>query len=212
MFCPSCKCEYLAGVKECAECGFALVDTLEWPAANPPERGELVSIWTGNDPVKGAAVKEALENAGISFTDQAAAGYFIFPSMRPRMEICVSNVDQDRAKKVLHDLEGRVDPAELTPEQVESMALPESDDMEGTPEITVQSESPDDWDDEEAASEVWIGENEEFANTLVTCLREIGIPSHKLGEAGRWHLLVRGEQEKRAREIVREVVEASPPE
>ena len=34
----------------------------------------------------------------------------------------------------------------------------------------------------------------------------------KLSEAGQWRLVVRPEQESRAKEVVREVVEASPPE
>jgi transcription initiation factor TFIIIB Brf1 subunit/transcription initiation factor TFIIB len=29
MICPNCKCEYIRGVTECADCGVALVDKLE---------------------------------------------------------------------------------------------------------------------------------------------------------------------------------------
>jgi hypothetical protein len=212
MFCPSCKCEYLPGVKECADCGIPLVDMLESPATNLPGDGQLVSLWTGEDPVQCATVKEALGKAGISFTGQASGGYAIFPSLRPRMEIWVSNLDEDKAKKILLDVEDRIDPAELTPEELESLALPESDNLDQDQETANSDEIPDNWDSEEAVSEVWSGEKEDFAKTLVACLREIGIPSRKVVEAGRWRLLVRSEQEKRAREIVREVVEASPPE
>jgi len=69
----------------------------------------------------------------------------------------------------------------------------------------------EDWDDDAAVSQVWNGDEEDFANTLVACLRENGIASRKLSEAARWRLVVRPEQEARAKEIVREVVEASPP-
>jgi hypothetical protein len=212
MFCPNCKCEYIAGIRECSECGVALVDALETPETNPREDDGLVSIWAGDDPGECAAVKEAFGKAGIPFKDQAATGYFIFPSMRLKIEIWVSSLDRDKAEKVLLDLEGRIDPAELTPDEIEAMALPISDDADPGQDTPNLSDTPHDWDDEVAVREVWSGEKEDFAGTLAACLREIGIPSHKLGESGHWRLLVRSEQESRAREIVREVVEASPPE
>jgi hypothetical protein len=73
-------------------------------------------------------------------------------------------------------------------------------------------DSADNWDEDDPVAEVWNGDKEEFADTLTVCLREIGIGSRKLTEAGHWRLVVRPEQESRAREVVREVVEASPPE
>jgi hypothetical protein len=217
MICPVCKAEYRRGVTQCNDCGVSLVDTLEASAMElqpqPQEgEGELVSVWSGNDPGECATVKEALEKAGIPFTDQASRGYFIFPSMRLRVEIRVPSSDAERARKLLLDLEGRVDPQELTPEEIESLALPESDVLDDREDTTTWNDLPDSWDDDEAVSEVWSGEKEEFATTLVACLREIGIPSRKLTESGRTRLLVRPEDEARAKEIVREVVEAKPPQ
>jgi hypothetical protein len=211
MICPSCKCEYIPGVRECADCGVALVDALDAPPTNPPGDGGLVSIWWGDDPGEYASVKQSLEKAGITFTDQSFAAYFIFPSLRLKNEIWVSTADQQRAEKVLLDLEGRVDPDELTPEELESLALPESNDDGQDQDTPTPSEISADWDGEDLGSEVWTGDNEELANTLGACLREIGIPSRKTGEAGAWKLLVPTQEEARAKEIVREVVEASPP-
>lgn len=208
MFCPNCKCEYLPGVKECADCGVPLVETLDSSKSNAPADGGLVSIWEGDDPGEFAAVKDALTKAGIPFRDQSSGGYFIFPSLRLKTEIWVSHADQE---KVLLDLEGRAHPSELTPEELESLALPESDEVDPE-EDAATSDIPEDWDTEETLTEVWSGEKEDLAKTLMTCLREIGIPSRKAGEAGHWSVLVRPEQESRSKEIVREVVEASPPE
>ena len=56
-------------------------------------------MWEGNDPSECAAVKEALEEAGIPVIDQQSAGYFIFPSMRPKTEIYVSSKNLEQAKK-----------------------------------------------------------------------------------------------------------------
>jgi hypothetical protein len=211
MFCPNCKCEYITGVKECADCGVALVDALDSSKPDTHRGGGLVSIWEGDDPGEFAEVKDALEKAGIPFTDQSSSGYFIFPSLRLKSEIWVSSLDQERAEKIVLDLEGRVHPDELTPDELESLALPESNEDDQDQDES-PTEIPDGWDSEEATAEVWSGEKEDLAKTLMACLREIGIPSRKAGATGRWTLFVRPEQETRSREIVREVVEASPPE
>jgi hypothetical protein len=212
MFCPNCKCEYIRGVTECADCGVPLVDTLGSSEASPADDVRLVAIWRGNDREEYESVKQALKNAGISYTAPDSKSFFSFLPSEATLEIWISDADQEKAKKIILDLEGRVDPDELTPEQLESLALPESDDVESDEQISQPMDSPEDWDEDDPVAEVWTGEKEEFADTLAVCLREIGIGSHKVSEAGHWRLVVRPEQESRAKEIVREVVEASPPE
>ncbi len=212
MFCPNCKCEYIRGVTECADCGVPLVDTPESSEASPADDVRLVAIWRGNDREEYESVKQALKNAGISYTAPDSKSFFSFLPSEATLEIWISDADQEKAKKIILDLEGRVDPDELTPEQLESLALPESDDVESDEQISQPMDSPEDWDEDDPVAEVWTGEKEEFADTLAVCLREIGIGSHKVSEAGHWRLVVRPEQESRAKEIVREVVEASPPE
>jgi hypothetical protein len=213
MFCPNCKCEYLPGVKECADCGVPLVAALDSSVEDSSHKNDvLVAIWAGNEPGECTAIKQALENAGIPFTDKNSSLNFIFPSMGNKYEVWVPSLAREEAQKIVLDLEGRIDPAELTPEEFGSLALPVSDEVDPDQDTTTLSDTPDDWDGEVAVREVWSGEKEDFADTLVACLREIGVPSRKLGEAGRWRLLVRSDQEARATEIVREVVEASPPQ
>jgi hypothetical protein len=212
MICPSCKCEYRAGVTQCSDCGVPLVDALDAPAAPLPEDDSIVAIWDGNDPRDFAQVKEALDKAGIPFMGPVPTGYFILPSTRPKLELAVSLADRERAEKVMLELEALGDdPDKLTPEEREALALPESESVDQDEAAIVPSNVPEDWDDDVAVTEVWNGDEEHFANTLVACFRENGIPSHRLTENGRWRLVVRPEQEARAKEIVREVVEASPP-
>jgi hypothetical protein len=212
MFCPNCKCEYIRGVTQCADCGVPLVDALESPE-HPGNDVRIVQIWQGNDPAEFESVKEALKNGDIPFTVPDSKG--LFSSLLPTeatLEIWISEADREKAKKILLDLEGRVDPGELTPEEIESLALPESDVPDSDEQTNREPDLSDDWDEEDPVAEVWNGDKEEFADTLAACLREIGIASHKLSESGHWRLVVRPEQETRAREVVREVVEASPPE
>jgi hypothetical protein len=208
MFCPNCRCEYIRGVTQCTDCGVALVDSLESPEANPLEDVRMVSIWQGKDHAECERAGEALENAGIPFTVQDAKSSFNFPSM----EIWISDTDQERARKILLDLDDRAHPDELTPEEIESLALPESDGGDHDGQDDNESDLSQEWDEDDPAAEVWNGDNEPFADTLMACLREVGIASRKIADAGQWRVVVRPGKDLRAREIVREVVEASPPE
>jgi hypothetical protein len=171
----------------------------------------MVSIWYCNDPAEYASAKEALQKADIPFVDQTSTRSFAFPSLLPKMEILVSSVDKDRAKKALFELQGLTDPEDLTEEEIESLALPEKEDADLDESVSRLIDPTEDWDNDEPATEIWAGAAEYLADMLIACFRENGIPSHKLSEAGRWRLVVRSEQEARAKEIVREVVEASPP-
>jgi hypothetical protein len=208
MFCPNCKCEYIRGVTQCADCGVPLVQALEPEDANPLDSVRLVSVWQGNDPSECERVKAALENAGIEFLDRDSKNFDVFVPLGSNLEIFVSTADRDAARKIILDEDGRIDPDELTPEGIEALTLPESDqpDSDGPQDLSVE------WNEDDPVTEVWNGEKEDFADTLAACLREIGIASRKLSEASHWSLVVRPEQEARAKEVVREVVEASPPQ
>ncbi len=200
------------GVTQCSDCGVPLVHALEAPAETPRDHGSVVPIWYCNDPAEYESAKEALQKADIPFVDQTSTRYLMFPSLRPKMEICVSSVDKDRAKKALFDFQGLTDPEDLTDEEIESLALPEKDDAGQDESVSPITDPTEDWDNDEPTSEIWNGAAEYLADTLTACLRENGIPSHKLTEQDRWRLVVRPVQEARAKEIVREVVEAAPPE
>jgi hypothetical protein len=211
MICPNCKCEYIKGVTQCADCGVPLVDALSAPETQ--NKPAVVSVWEGGDPGERAAVAEALEEAGIPVVDQESAGHFFFPSMNPKSDIFVSAENLERAKKVLADLETWDQPEELSEGDPESSGLPESNGSEKDvdEEDDVEADSSEEWHDDELVAEVWKGSEEDLADTLSICLREVGIGSHKSLEAGEWHLVVHPEKEARAKEVVREVVEASPP-
>jgi len=212
MICPSCKCEYIRGVTQCADCGVALVDTLDDSAPKPQSGEEIVSVWEGDDPGEYAAVKDALAEAGIAEIDQELAGSSSFPSMRSKKEIYVSSKDLEQAQKVLLDLQGWGEPEELSEGERQSLELPESDDAESDQHDELVSDLSEEWYEDDPVAEVWNGVDEQLADTLSACLREIGIASRKLSEADHWRIVVRPKQEARAKEIVREVVEASPPE
>jgi hypothetical protein len=212
MICPNCKCEYIRGVTQCADCGAALVDELDPHVENPATDVRLVSIWQGNDPAEGERIKDALEKADIPFTVPDSKSSFSFLHPESILEIWITDADRERARKILLDLDGHADWDELSPEEIESLALPESDQLDNEDQKDSPPDFPDDWHEDDPIAEVWNGDKEELADTLRICLREIGIGSRKISEASHWRLVVRPEQETRAREVVREVVEARPPE
>ncbi len=208
MFCPNCKCEYIRGVTECADCGVPLVDALEPEEANPARDVRIVSVWQGDDPSEYERVKTALEQAGIESLDRDSKSFNPFIPLGSSLEIFVSTADRDAARKIILDEDGAIDPNELTPEGIEALTLPESDqpNIEGPQDLSAE------WYEDDPVSDVWNGDSEGFADNVTMCLREVGIASRKSSEAGRWKVVVRPAQEPRAKEIVRELVEASPPE
>jgi len=210
MICPNCKCEYIRGVTECADCGVALVDKLEPEAANPSRDVRIVSVWQGDDPSEYERVKNALEQAGIESLDRDGQNFNPFIPLGSNLEIFVATEDRDAAREIILDEDGLIDPDEQTPEGIEALTLPESDEPEE--DDASDSDLSVEWHEDDPAAAVWTGESETLADNLVMCLREVGIASRKEGEEGRLSVVVRPEKELRAREIVREVVDASPPE
>jgi hypothetical protein len=213
MICPSCKCEYIRGVTECADCGIPLVDALDPRAEKFADNVRIIAIWRGRDPAECERVKETLDSAGIPFTaaDPKSSFGSLIPT-EPSMEVWIAEADQARARKILDDLDDRAHPDGLTPEEIESLALPESDDVDEIAQIDAPPDLSEHWYEDDPVAEVWSGDAEAFADTLIACFREVGIASHKLSESSHWRLVVHSEQEARAKEIVREVVDASPPE
>ena len=212
MFCPSCKCEYLRGVTECPDCGVALVDALESPKPRISDNERIVAAWRGNDPAECTTIKQALKNADIPFIEQGSKSYSALLPTEAGTEIWISEEDQDSARRIIDELEGRVDPDELTPEEIESLALPESNEEDRDEEASETDDVEEQWDEDESVAQVWTGDSESLADSLAACLREVGIASRKLSDGSRCRLVVRPEHESRAKEVVREVVEASPPQ
>jgi hypothetical protein len=91
----------------------------------------------------------------------------------------------------------------------ESESLFESDGLseskEPVPDDTVEDFNPDD-----ATREVWFGDDREMAEYLKLCLTGVGIGCVFSENSDRIRLMVLPEAEKRAREVVREVVDAEP--
>lgn len=213
MICPECKCEYVRGVTQCADCGVPLVDVLPPPPRAIPEDVRIVPVWRGTDRADYEQVADALEDAGIPYTKANSTSLFSSRPNESMLEIWVAEPDWEKANEVAQNWGDSAATEDLTPEQAAELSLPDSDASDGDGEQPGEAiDVPEYWHEDEPVAQVWSGDSEEFADTLVACLREIGVPSHKMGDANRWSLVVPQKQESRAREVIREVVEASPPE
>jgi hypothetical protein len=209
MFCPNCKAEYRQGFYRCKDCDVELVNEVVGDApARDVEFEAAPLLWRGGDPATYAALFSALREAGIPFYDvqsQLRGGVSSaspFPSPYEAaacFEIRVGHLDLKRAEHILEAL------LDQEPEDLEI-------DEAGDGPAAAARMSPEEWDPAEASEEIWSGDDDQFAITLRDCLREISIPSRiVLLDPGNASLYVRPEDDSRAREILREITEATPP-
>ena len=90
----------------------------------------------------------------------------------------------------------------------ETLTPSEEENIPGPPEAGEDAQ----WETEENGIEVWSGEDASLGDMLVASLRENEIGVHRENASGKQSLVVSAQQEARAREIVKEVVEGVPPE
>jgi hypothetical protein len=239
MFCPNCKAEYRPGFTKCSDCGVDLVEHLS--SENLDAGGEVATdsegrelLWSGLSPKLQQAICGALDAAHIAHKEtekgfgllptMAQSASFIWVDRRDR-PTARSIVDKIFADRDLRDVvgeeavdEGRMNPfapsraairGEQAGEDTDSQdALTESDDSnEPTPDDVVE-----DFDEADATTEVWAGDDEQTADYLELSLNGVGIGCVVSDASGNLRVLVMPESEKRAKEIVREVVEGAPPQ
>jgi hypothetical protein len=91
-------------------------------------------------------------------------------------------------------------------------ALSEEPSSWGKAAVSHAGWDPQNWYPENATAEVWSGDQPELGEMIAASLQENQIHSRSSNSAGRCALFVLHEDEARAREIVREIVEGAPPE
>lgn len=114
MFCPECKAEYREGIRECADCGVALVDSL--PAQDVHPDLKLVAVFETADPALLPVAKSVLEAEGIPFFVQGDEAMGLLPvgrfatglTQKGQGMVAIIHVDkehEERAREVLSPLE-----------------------------------------------------------------------------------------------------------
>jgi len=204
-YCPLCDAEYSNSHAACTVCGVELVPE-EWrgrPLDERQRKERIELVWRGGDPGAVSEVIHTLRDAGIRHHVQATNDHLVFELGMPRPKYAVRTFASDaaRAKELLSDI------YEASPfVGMEASALTLGD------EPVEQTAPAHAWKPSAASVGIWSGEDGALAKLLQDCLRENSIGVRCEGQSpGTIWLRVMPVDEAKAREIIREVREASPP-
>jgi len=229
MYCPSCGAEYRAGFTICSDCQVPLApDSTDKPAQKESSNDkDLVLVWSGTDPSRLSDVLEILSEENIAARTVNREEYLLYANTHQTMEVYVPSEFAARATQILHESKTS---QEAWDELAESGAL----------EIPAEDDSPEEknepgadaTDDEDAMVEIWSGANSDLAGMIAMSLRENQIAYTGDPEAdppdpadlpdvpgtdgvekkpSLERLFVHSKDEKRGKEIVREILDAQPP-
>jgi hypothetical protein len=230
MFCPHCNAEYRPGFTRCADCDVELVNdpphfalAAQPPPADPgdPNEDPFCSFWKGEDARVHAELCEVLEEEGIPHKTVFRRDHLFNFHNYPGYEVGVPFSLFEKAEKAVQEAygTGETDGAEAQqfpglmmrspgdiPILPESVTLPDGD-IPGPPSAGGEIDRYP----EDATARVWSTDANEPSDFLVAALHENGINCRVDQQGTRARLYVVPEDAKRAREIVREVVEGEPP-
>ena len=224
MICPECKAEYRQGFTRCADCDVELVYALpqdsEQQAAD--ERGgefagedrDRKLIWKGNDESECVALCRLLLKADIPYkVAQVPVAAQFKMRVKWRYEIGVLYADSQLAKDLL-GIEGEFADACYDPDGKD-----ETEEANDEVELRVDDTPPDavvksdsylkPWYPEDATVEIW-SQDDDISGGVAMALKENLIHCRVDHRDGLCKTFVMPEDEARAREIVREVVEGLP--
>ena len=209
MICPACNTEFPHGTVFCKRCHVTLVADMT-EADELVEKAypgsALVQLWRGEDAALHASILEALAEANIPFYEQPLGSG---PSARPidqlldhahprfGFEVAVLSSNLAEAEVILE---------KLLKEEPVDMALTANDAAE---QVKPKHRSAAIG---RAISEVWSGEDESLAEFLAAALKENGIPVRVERHGQRATVYAPPDEESRAQEIIREIVEGAPPD
>jgi hypothetical protein len=239
MFCPICKAEYREGFTRCSDCDVDLVSnpSSEEQASDADvlrNSEGLELLWSGVGQALSDRIRDALDAANIShkITEK---GFGLLPNLAQMVKfIWIESRDRASSRSVLENVligsDATEREADITPPDIgrmnpfglgrkiytntytndapfESVSLFESDARgEDVPDDIVEDFDPDD-----ATAEVWSGDDEEMAEYLKLCLSGVGIGCVLTEDGGKQRVMVLPVDESRAKEIIRGIVEGTPP-
>ena len=196
-------------------------------AASPVESDEdpFCSFWKGDDARIHAELCSVLDDTGIPHKTVRRQDHLFNLSNYPAFQIGVPFSMYETAEAAvkeafdLEDSDPRAAEALSVPSllsetsrsfrKLPSTLTPPSDEnISGPPTGGNLSDALS----EEATVEIWSGDDSSLRNMLIASLRENQIGVRQENTGGKSSLFVAAEDEKRAREIVREIVEGAPPQ
>jgi hypothetical protein len=205
-YCPLCDAEYSQAHTSCTVCGVELVpEELRGRPLDERQRKERIElVWRGGDPGAVSEVIHVLRDAGIRHHVQPTNDHFVFELGMPRPKYVVRTFASDaaRAKELLTGIH---EASPFVSMEASALAL-------AAEPIERKPFRRHDWKPAAATLEIWSGEDAALAQLLQDCFRENDIGVRCEGKPpGIMRLMVMPSDEASAREIIREVTEATPP-
>jgi hypothetical protein len=205
-YCPLCDAEYSHAHTTCTVCGVELVpEELRGRPLDERQRKERIElVWRGGDPGAVSEVIHVLRDAGIRHHVQPTNDHFVFELGMPRPKYVVRTFASDaaRAKELLGSIH---EASPFVSMEASALAL-------AAEPIEQKPSRKYDWKPAAATLEIWSGEDAALAQLLQDCFRENGIGVRCEGKPpGIMRLMAMPSDEAAAREIIREVTEATPP-
>ena len=204
-YCPLCSAEYTGTHERCTVCGVELVpaELRGGPRTKAEVSDRLEMIWRSGDPSALSSAVAILRDAGIRHHVQSSSDHLVFELAmpRPKYNLRVLQSDAERARRLLAEVY----------ETPFFGAQVSQDFTEGTSAVTKEPAARG--NSAGASVELSFGEDAAFARLLEACLAENRIASRRHGvEPGLQRLLVSAADESQAREILREIVQGTPPQ
>jgi len=216
MFCPECKAEYRPGFTRCADCDVDLVANL--PEAKPGnsdrsnlegDRSDLQEVWAGDDQQSCVAACLTLKEAGIPYEVAQRKAQFL-KGDEAHFKIAVPPSFYNHAKELAG--RGTLDFSD-DPEDQAIMELPDDGSVVSVDAAPDEGRHLTDWYPEDATVEISSTLARERSSMIISSLRENFIQCRERSSPdGLKQIFVLPEDESRAREIVREIEEGSPPD
>jgi hypothetical protein len=225
MFCPQCKAEYRPGFTRCADCDVDLVEVLpsepqsgdehtrnQTMAEGTPDWGEMRTVWEGDSETECAdSCRELLKERVRYGVKQSITSRKQGMRVDWKYQVQVPAADYERARKSLgYEEDGGT---ELSEDAAPDPEMELSAKYDAPVEDVHGDWSPRGWYPEDATLEVWSGNPIERGSVVEMSLKENRINYRMAMESNELkRVFVMPEDEVRAREIVREIVEGDPPE
>jgi hypothetical protein len=198
MFCPNCKSEYRAGFTRCSDCDVDLVEALF-----AEEEIQWTSVWNGDSQANCVEFCTALREADIPYlVTQTPMGLSRGLGVDFSYEIRVTTANHARAMSLLGtgselpDESFEIPALEAPPTEPSSNRRLRKKSLTSSFEVEVFSQPPEDRNP-----------------TVELSLRTNLIPFQtELDENGTRRFFVEPEDESRAREIIRQIQEGTPPD
>lgn len=242
MYCPLCGAEYRPGFTICSDCQVDLVPDLPRPTSanrsiDDNDEKSFALVWSGNDSRLHAEICDTLDHEKIPARTLGSEDHLFNFTTRPGFEVYVPVDLVNSAREAIR--QAQLTPDEDTEQNSADLLEVPAEDTPSNDNADEYEERRDlrNLDPQDATVEIWSGEDVDMAAMMASSLRENDIPcrsdpdlaeppditgsdmggpgtaeNEASDETRATRLFVFPEDEKRAKEIVREIVNATPPE